>query len=125
MILNNFMYSRSELSNWMKDSYSAEIQKEMAKQKEFSNYSLSNTPTQSERSVIQKNQFTPPSSNMSNPRIEAMEWDDDEMETQLFDKNPSIVGTQPEVDKNSVPILNQFQNPSHAKMEVFLKIIKW
>ncbi len=111
MILNNFMYSRSELSNWMKDSYSAEIQKEMAKQKEFSNYSLSNTPTQSERSVIQKNQFTPPSSNMSNPRIEAMEWDDDEMETQLFDKNPSIVGTQPEVDKNSVPIQQKLLNP--------------
>ncbi|MBN2695719.1 serine/threonine protein kinase [bacterium] len=111
MILNNYMYSRSELSNWMKDSYNADIQKDLAKQKEFSNYSLSNTPSQSERSVIQKNQFTPPSSNMSNPRIEAMEWDDDEMETQLFDKNPSIVGTQPEVGKNSIPIQQKLLEP--------------
>ncbi len=102
MILNNYMYSRSELANWMKDAYDADIQKDLKVLKEASNYSLnsaaSEKPQVTNPGIKQSSgNIKPPiSSNMSNAKIEAIDWDDDELETQIFDKNPSFVGKTPE-----------------------------
>ena len=108
MILNNFMYSRTDLSSWMKKTYFKDIEKDLKKLKEFDNYDSSafnqaedsspgyNTNSNNSNSAASNN-----NENYNN-NTEPMEWDDDELETQIFDKAPSFVGETPEeIDENN------------------------
>ena len=88
MILNNYMYSRTDLANWMKKTYKADIEKDIKFLKQFENYDTSVFSSTA-------NITTPNTTNS-----EQMEWDDDEMETQIYDKSPSFVGEKPKKNSN-------------------------
>ena len=84
MILNNYMYSRTDLANWMKTTYKKDIERDLQLLKQYEHYDKNNLNTSSGNTVQAK------AANM-----EVMDWDDDEMETQIYDKSPSFVGEAP------------------------------
>jgi len=88
MILNNYMYSRTDLSTWMKKTYSKDIEKDLKRLKQYDNYDNSHFESLSK-----------PAPKPNTPEV--MEWDDDELETQIFDKAPSFVGENPNKDSNA------------------------
>jgi len=88
MILNNFMYSRTDLSNWMKITYRKDIEKDLTMLKQYDSYDNSHFES-----------LAKPSLPKSTPEV--MEWDDDELETQIFDKSPSFVGENPKENSNA------------------------
>lgn len=78
MILNNYMYSRADLANWMKDTYQEDIQRDLKKLKAFDSYSIKDVDSA----------YNSGGGSNHNRKNSAMDfdWDDDEFETQVFDK---------------------------------------
>ncbi len=88
MILNNYMYSRTDLATWMKMTYRKDIEKDLKLLKQYDSYDNAHFE------------------NLNKPKPntpEVMEWDDDELETQIFDKSPSFVGENPEKNSDGKP----------------------
>jgi serine/threonine protein kinase len=92
MILNNYMYSRTDLATWMKSTYSKDIENDFKLLKQYDSYDNEHFEN------LEKKENKPAETNNTS---EAMEWDDDELETQIFDKSPSFVGENPEKDSNA------------------------
>jgi serine/threonine protein kinase len=109
-------YSRKDLSAWMKKSFAGELAEDNAKLEQYQQYDRLDEPTPAPPksrpagvAAVRAN-----SRGDSSPRASAsggggLEWDDEELETQIFDKQPEMGGRDDE-ELESGDILLQEQS---------------